>query len=119
MSKTLDGYWEEVAWAVRDAHLIAWDTCHKIYLALDEYEADWFRENGGYELVSGTPSEMLATLHRWYDQSCPLRFIKSVVRVESDPNYGYTDLIPQGVDDWDDWDDEDDWDDDDEVYEVV
>lgn len=117
MGKTLTDHWDDVEDALGETHLIAWDTCHKIYLALDEHEADWFRKHGGYELVTGTPDELLATLHRWYDASCPLRFINSVVHVESDPNSGYTALIPQGAtdedeDDWDHDEDEDDWDDD-------
>ena len=108
MSKTLTDYWDDVEDAVQDAHLIAWDTCHKIYVALDEYEANWFRERDDYAKAEGTPDELLATLRRWYDQSCPLRFINSVVRVESDPNDGFTALIPQGASD----DDEDEWDED-------
>lgn len=114
MSKTLTDYWDDVEDAVQDAHLIAWDTCHKIYVALDEYEANWFRERDDYAKAEGTPDELLATLRRWYDQSCPLRFINSVVRVESDPNEGFTALIPQGATDEDD---EDEWDEDEDAEE--
>jgi len=113
MTKTLTDCWDDVEDAVLEAHLIAWDTCHKIYVALDEYEANWFREREDYTKAEGTPDELLAILRHWYDQSCPLRFINSVVRVESDPNSGYTALIPQGASDYED---EDEWDEDEDEY---
>jgi hypothetical protein len=110
MSDTLTNYWNDVEEAVKDARLIAWDTCHKIFLAMDEQEADWFRDN--YETVTGTPSELLATLRKWYEASCPLRFIFSVTRNEEDPNAGYTSLIPQSADQEEEEEEEEDWDED-------
>jgi hypothetical protein len=95
-------YWKSVEDAMDDAHLVAWDTCHKIYLAMDETEAAWFREN--YEAVKdGTPEAMLAEVKEWYDVSCGLRFVQSVRTDLVDPNAGYTSLIPQGAEE----DDED------------
>jgi hypothetical protein len=113
MSKTLADYWDDVEDAVQDAHLIAWDTCHKIYLAMDEAEANWFRENYAPDVVTGTPEELLATLREWYENSCGLRFIQAVTRDEEDPNRGFTNLIPQGAD-WEDEEDEDDYEDEEE-----
>jgi hypothetical protein len=110
MSNTLADYWNNVEEAVQDAHLIAFDTCHKIYIALDEWEADWFRGRDDYEKATGTPDELLATLRKWYEASCPLRFISSVTRNEEDPNAGYTSVIPQGADEDDYEEEEDDWD---------
>ena len=109
MSNTLTDYWNDVEEAVQSAHLIAFDTCHKIFVAMDEQEADWFRESD-YETATGTPDELLTTLRKWYEASCPLRFIFSVTRNEEDPNAGYISLIPQGADQEEE--DEDDWDED-------
>lgn len=106
MNKTLTDHWVDVEEEVQYAHLIAWDGCHKLYLALDEREAEWFRTSD-YETIAGTPDEMLATLHLWYERSCPLRFIQSIVTNTDDPNAGFTTLIPQGAG-HEDEDDEDD-----------
>jgi len=98
-----------VATAMPEARLVAWDGCHKMYVALDDVEADWFR-NSDYTVVEDTPEIMLATLKKWWDESCPLKFINGVVSNPDDPNAGFTSLIGQG-----DWcEDEDDWDDEDE-----
>ena len=101
--------------AMPEAHLVAWDGCHKMYVAMDEEQAEWFRQN--YNGVhcddrtfTGTPEEMLATLKGWWDESCPLKFIYAVHTNHDDPNAGFVSLIGQG-----DWrEDEDDWDDEDE-----
>lgn len=91
-----------------NAVLVATDGCHKIYLAMDDEQADWFREN--YEhIVEGTPEEMLITVIGWYENSCFLRFVNAVETNHADPNAGYTSLIPQFAEDKDD--DEDDEDD--------
>lgn len=89
---------------ITDARLIAFDGCHKIYLALDEMEADWFRAN--YEhIVEESPEFMLVMLGKWWNESCGLRFISGVRYNEENPNDGFITLIGQG-EDWDDgeWD---------------
>ena len=65
--------------------LVAWDGCHKIYLAKDEEQADWFADNYDYTL-SSTYSEMLERVGEWWDSSCPLRFVNAVVTNYTDPN---------------------------------
>ena len=115
---TLPDYFDPVLDALEDAFLVAFDGCHKIYVAMDEEQAEWFREN--YNGVhcddrtfTGTPEEMLATLKGWWAESCPLKFINAVTTNHADPNAGFTTLIGQF--DWcEDEDDEDDWDEDDE-----
>ena len=83
-----------VADAIVDARLVAFDGCHKIYLAMDDPEADWFREN--YEhIVEGTPEEMLTTVIGWYENSCFLRFVNAVYHRPDDPNAGFVTLISQ------------------------
>lgn len=116
MNQTMTDYWESVEEAVKTARLIAWDTCHKIYLAMDEEQEAWFVENYSPDIFRGTPEEMLTTLRSWYEQSCPLKFIDSVETNHENQNYGFESLIPQGAeDDWDDEDEDedDDWDDED------
>lgn len=83
-----------------DARLIAFDGCHKIYLAMDDEQADWFRENyNGTSCTdrtfTGTPKEMMRMLRTWWDESCGLKFIQSVVTDYDDPNAGFVSLISQ------------------------
>jgi len=82
-------------------------------------------DEGSYLLTADKMSkaEMLETLETWFAESCSLRFIHGVSSVPegTDPNEGFTDLIPQGAD-WRDDEDEDyddeeeDEDEDDEDY---
>jgi hypothetical protein len=66
---------------VGEAKAIAWDTCHKIYVLMDDKQVEIMR---GYEydpLITDkeqTPEEMLITLKDWYASSCGLRFIEAV-----------------------------------------
>lgn len=86
------------------AILVAWDGCHKIYLAMDKTEAKWFKNhccNGskcGYsETFSGSPYEMYERVVEWYEGSCGLRFVSAVWHDEANPNAGFVRLIDQGV----------------------
>jgi len=83
--------------AITEAHLVAYDGCHKIYLAMDEEQAEWFRENYAPDTFEGTAEEMLATVIGWYENSCFLRFVNAVATNHADPNAGFTSLIPQFV----------------------
>ena len=88
--------------SVQDAKAIAWDTCHKIYVLMDDeqvqkmveygYEDDMFTKD---EL---TTDEMMNTLEDWYANSCGLRFIQAVRTVKGDPNEGFNSLVEQGED---------------------
>jgi hypothetical protein len=111
-SNTLTDYWNDVEEAVKGSRLIAWDTCHKIYIAMDAEQVDWFSEHYAPNTFTGTANEMLATLRQWYSDSCPLKFISSVTTNHEDPNAGFESLIPQGAE-WEDEEDEDE----DEDYE--
>ena len=101
MNTTTPPLFDKVASVIGEAHLVAFDGCHKIYVALDSMEADWFREK--YEIiVDGTPDEMLAAVIRWYDESCFLKFVSGVRYNPDDPNAGFIPLIRQGEEeDWD------------------
>jgi len=86
---------------VSEAKAIAWDTCHKIYVLMDDEQVETMR---GYEydpLITDreqTPEEMLITLKDWYASSCGLRFIQAVSTNHENPNAGFESLIGQGED---------------------
>lgn len=111
-SDNLDAGWTAVREYLNDAILIAYDGCHKIYLAMDEAEADFFRkhyqptddlDNGG--VIEGkAPAELYEDLCEWWDASCSLRFVSAVWHIDEDPNDGFVHLISQGAG----WQDEDD-----------
>ena len=116
MTKTLDELFESVENALESALLIAWDGCHKIYVAMDEEQANWFRNN--YNGVhcddrtfTGTPEEMFATILAWWDDSCGLKFISAVTTNHENPNAGFVSLIGQGdwcEDEYDEYDEDED-----------
>jgi hypothetical protein len=94
--------WDSVEDALADAKGIAWDTCHKIYVLMDDEQMALMKEYEYDPLISAdtmTQEEMLETLHKWFDDSCGLRFISAVTTHPSDPNLGFVDLIPQGAED--------------------
>lgn len=70
---------ERLLEVLEDAHSIAFDGCHKIYVVLDEEQTEQMREYG-YENIWLVldPDEALEILRGWYEASCPLRFIQSV-----------------------------------------
>lgn len=88
--------------AVTEAKAIAWDTCHKIYVLMDNeqvesmigygYKDDMFTKD---EL---TTEQMMDNLEDWYANSCGLRFIQAVRTVVGDPNNGFITLVEQGED---------------------
>ena len=88
------------------AKAIAWDTCHKIYVLMDEAQVELMREYGYDPLITSdemTPEEMSKKVMEWFEDSCGLRFVSAVHTNPSDPNEGFIDIIPQGFD----WKDED------------
>jgi hypothetical protein len=77
---------------------IGWDTCHKIYILMDDNQMNKMEEYGYDPLISSnqfTPNEMLKTIQNWWDQSCGLRFISAVSTNEINPNLGFESLITQ------------------------
>lgn len=88
--------------AIGSALLVAWDGCHKIYLAMDDEQAEWFRDEYPH-VVEFHMEEMLAAVERWWEKSCSLRFISAVSTNDADPNAGYVSIVDQF-----DWDNEED-----------
>jgi len=91
----LDTAWDAVDEYAKDAILAAWDGCHKIYLAMDEYEADWFRKEYAEHIAEASDADLVETIVDWYEESCSLRFISAVWHNEADPNNGFVTLISQ------------------------
>lgn len=110
-SDDLNEGWNAVREYLNDAILIAFDGCHKIYLAMDEVEADFFRNNyqptdefdNGGVIEGKAPAELYEELTEWWDASCSLRFVSAVWHNDEDPNAGFVRLIDQGAG----WQDED------------
>ena len=100
----------EVEVALRLAKGIAWDTCHKIYVLMDNEQIDQMR-GYGYGDANDPDSlitkeqmnadEMLATVKKWYEESCGLKFVEAVSTVDEgkDANEGFEILIEQGAED--------------------
>jgi hypothetical protein len=104
MTDKMQEAWDNVEEAIEDAHLVAFDGCHKIYLAMDEVEAKWFADNYNGtncddRTFRGTPEEMLAMVEEWYNESCALKFVQAVSHNEENPNAGYVSLVDQGLED--------------------
>ena len=66
---------------------IAWDTCHKIYVLMDSEQVQVMRalgygdEEDPASLMTSselTPLQMSATISKWFEDSCNLRFIHAV-----------------------------------------
>ena len=84
---------------ISEAKAIAFDTCHKIYLLMDNEQVELMRGYGYDPLITkedATPDVMLATLQEWYEDSCGLRFIEAVSTNHENPNAGFETLIGQG-----------------------
>ena len=99
----LEEGWDAVAEYAEDALLVAFDGCHKIYLAMDEDQATWFRANyNGVHCddrtVEAGAEDLAATVREWWAESCGLRFVNAVFTNVADPNAGYVSLISQWAD---------------------
>jgi hypothetical protein len=90
----------DIEYALETAKGIAWDTCHKIYILMDDNQMELMTQYGYDPLIHAkdtTPSEMLATIKKWYKDSCGLRFIDQVATPDK-----FTSLVPQQFED-EDW----------------
>lgn len=89
---------DKVEEIINEARGIAWDTCHKIYVLLDDEQMALMETYGYDPLISAdemSADKMLETLREWYDTSCGLRFIDAVRTVDGDANEGFITLIGQ------------------------
>jgi hypothetical protein len=93
---------------VSEAKAIAFDTCHKIYLLMDDEQVEVMRGYGYDPLITSAeadPYTMFEILKNWYDDSCGLRFIEAV-----STNHGFETLIGQGEGDEEDEEEDEDTD---------
>jgi len=69
--------WTRVLECLPEVKLIAWDGCHKIYLALDdEAMVPFTGKDSAYETcIKKSPAEYYKKLRKWYMGSCELRFV--------------------------------------------
>lgn len=90
--------WLDVEEALDTCHSIAWDTCHKIYILMDEEQTNLMRSYDYDPIILAegkTVAELLYQIQEWFVDSCSLRFVEAVRTVEGDPNEGYDSIIPQ------------------------
>jgi hypothetical protein len=104
-----------------EAKGIAFDTCHKIYVLMDDEQVDLMRKYGYGDandpdslLTSSqlTAQEMTDKVIEWFQHSCGLRFINAVYSDNSIGSSGFVNVIAQFEADegnpyWDDDEDED------------
>ena len=60
---------------------IAWDTCHKIYVLMDDEQVKQTKEYGYDAIIKAehsTPSLLYSTVLNWYKKSCGLEFIYAI-----------------------------------------
>ena len=95
-ANNLEEGWDAVSEYAKNALLACWDGCHKIYLAMDEEEASWFRENYSEYLVEA-PNNLVDAITDWWEESCSLKFVSAVWHNEEDPNDGFVSLISQSA----------------------
>ena len=88
---------KEIYWKVREytdeAKGIAFDTCHKIYVLMDNEQVELMRSYGYGEDDPNAiatsdqldPAEMATVVTTWFDKSCSLKFITAV---SSDKRFG-------------------------------
>ena len=99
-----------------DAKGIAWDTCHKIYVLMDDNQMQQMKEYDYNPLISAekmSTKELFDTITGWYDDSCGLKFIQAVTTLPNDGEE-YHDIVGQFDDEEDEEEIQDDEDDDDD-----
>lgn len=96
MNERQKALWKNVEKSLNEAVSITWDTCHKIYVLMDEEQHEQVIEYGYDPIIRVEDvDDALDTLKDWFGDSCGLRFIQAVKTVEGDPNEGFKSLIPQ------------------------
>jgi hypothetical protein len=90
-----------VSRALIGAKGIAFDGCHKIYILLDDEQMEHTLSTGygksetSYLHWLNEVIDPLNTIAEWYDDSCSLRFVQSIRTAGTDPNAGFSNVIPQ------------------------
>lgn len=104
---------DKVAEVIGEARGIAWDTCHKIYILMDNDQMKLMESYGYDPLIYADEmptNELLDTVKMWYENSCVLRFVDAVWSSTDEHEDRFEPLITQ----FEDQEDEDEYDDDEE-----
>jgi hypothetical protein len=99
-----------IAEALETAVALAWDGCHKIYILMDNDQANVTRGIGYgsgdgdsvFQWIEQEPdgrARAAVTLRDWWDESCGMRFINTIRTVDGDPGGEFTNIIAQ-CDEW-------------------
>jgi hypothetical protein len=93
---------EQSYWDVREytneAKGIAYDTCHKIYILMDEEQVALMREYSYDPLITADqldPAEMATVVMKWFQDSCGLKFISAVYSDKRIGQDGFVDVVAQ------------------------
>jgi hypothetical protein len=78
------------------AKAVAFDGCHKIYIALDMNEAAWYHTHG-YDTYVGEPEQMLEWVCARYEESCGLEYIDATSWDIERGGSDFIRVIPQGA----------------------
>jgi len=79
---------------ISECKAIAWDTCHKIYVLMDDSEVQKMKEYGYTSLIEIKDLEshfMYSVALKWYKESCGLKFIEAVFAGDK-----FETIVPQG-----------------------
>jgi hypothetical protein len=102
MLDTVDTYWK-VREYTDEAKGIAFDTCHKIYVLMDDEQVALMRSYGYGEDDPNAiatsdqldPAEMATVVTTWFERSCGLKFITAVSSDKSFGEDGWLNIISQ------------------------
>ena len=103
MLDTVQAYYD-VREYTNEAKAIAWDTCHKIYILMDDEQVALQRsygygdENDPDSLITSEqldPAEMATVAMTWYKNSCGLKFISAVYSDSRIGHEGFVDVVAQ------------------------
>lgn len=89
---------KEIKESLATAKGIAWDTCHKIYVLMDDNQVALTKRHGYEAIIESkyaSPELMFKALREWYKVSCPLRLInRCETNLNNDTTNFYT-LVAQ------------------------
>ena len=83
--------WQKVEDYTARAKCVAFDGCHKIYVAMDQKESDYFMKEyaENWQTFAGSSDAMYSKVRSWFEESCGLRFVSAVKSGK------FTTLVPQ------------------------
>ena len=100
MLDTVQSYYD-VREYTANAKGIAFDTCHKIYVLMDDEQVELMRGYGYDPLITSDqldPSEMATVAMTWFKNACALKFIQAVYSDDRE----FIDIISQFEEDEED-----------------